>query len=198
MCLGTCPVPLETKRHGRWDIQMSRDLHLAGYYLNPSYHHRYNLGFDDELLKALRNVINRLERDPTHAALAINPVLDWLQDRDNQEDPLLHQPGDPPRPFRIIADEAGISDAERWADENIGSPQGNVQEQAALDEESQNPARDSDAEFERLMQGPGYGRSRRTQSQSGKEKTFYTAKRPSTTVRSGNSKKSMTSMDPLD
>ncbi|OAY85029.1 hypothetical protein ACMD2_21179 [Ananas comosus] len=56
----------------RWDIQMIRDLHLAGYYLNPSYHHRYNLGFDDELFKALRDVINRLERDPTHVALAIS------------------------------------------------------------------------------------------------------------------------------
>ncbi|OAY62874.1 hypothetical protein ACMD2_23972 [Ananas comosus] len=56
---------------------MSRDLHLAGYYLNPSYHYRYNLGFDDELLKALRNVINRFERDPTHTALAINEW--WLQ-----------------------------------------------------------------------------------------------------------------------
>uniref|UniRef100_A0A6V7QV83 BZIP domain-containing protein n=1 Tax=Ananas comosus var. bracteatus TaxID=296719 RepID=A0A6V7QV83_ANACO len=53
-------------------------------------------------------------------------------------------------------------------------------------------------EFERFMQGLGYGCSRHTQSQSGKEKTFYTAKRPSTTVRSGKSKKSMTSMNPLD
>ncbi|OAY62702.1 hypothetical protein ACMD2_17581 [Ananas comosus] len=51
---------------------MSQDLHLAGYYLYPSYHHHYNLGFDNELLKALRNVINRLEKDPIHVALAIS------------------------------------------------------------------------------------------------------------------------------
>ncbi|OAY85070.1 hypothetical protein ACMD2_22023 [Ananas comosus] len=57
-----------------WDVQMSRDLHLAGYCLNPSYHHHYNHRFDDELLKALRNVINRLERNPTHAAIAISEL----------------------------------------------------------------------------------------------------------------------------
>ncbi|OAY76838.1 hypothetical protein ACMD2_17805 [Ananas comosus] len=126
--------------------------------------------------------------DPLDASFindASDPILDCLQDGDNQENPLLDEPGAPPQPFRIIAEEAGISDAERWADdENVGRSQSNVQEQTALDEESQNPADDSDAEFERLMQGHGHDCSHHTQSQSRKEKTSYIAKRPSTTVRS--------------
>ncbi|OAY66445.1 hypothetical protein ACMD2_20747, partial [Ananas comosus] len=43
----------------------------------------------------------------------LDPILDCLQDRDNQENPLLDKPGDSPRPFRIIVDEAGISNVER-------------------------------------------------------------------------------------
>ncbi|OAY70616.1 hypothetical protein ACMD2_21315 [Ananas comosus] len=196
-----CPTFL-TVIDKRWDVQISRDLHLAAEWwlqyggsakhlkkivvhalsqtttstytrLEKLVYVHYNMRLRLRCMQEEYDKKKELKTyDPLDASFIndeSDPILDWLQDRDNQEDPLLDEPGDPPQPFRIIADEAGISDVERWADENIGRSQGNVQEQTALDEESQNPAHDSDAEFERLMQGPRYGHSRHTQSQSGKK-----------------------------
>ncbi|MQL95013.1 hypothetical protein Taro_027671 [Colocasia esculenta] len=33
----------------RWDRQMSRDLHMAAYYLHPAYHYAMELSYDDDL-----------------------------------------------------------------------------------------------------------------------------------------------------
>ncbi|XP_074587443.1 uncharacterized protein LOC141843279 [Curcuma longa] len=56
----------------RWDNQMGKYIHLAGYYLNPAYQYRYNLGTNEDLLAALRNVISRLQPNRQLATEAIN------------------------------------------------------------------------------------------------------------------------------
>ncbi|XP_042375861.1 uncharacterized protein LOC121969699 [Zingiber officinale] len=56
----------------RWDNQMGKHIHLAGYYLNPAYQYRYNLATNEDLLVALRNVISRLQKNRELAAEAIN------------------------------------------------------------------------------------------------------------------------------
>ncbi|XP_042458383.1 uncharacterized protein LOC122042370 [Zingiber officinale] len=56
----------------RWDDQMGKPIHLAGYYLNPAYQYRYNLGTNDDLLVALRHVISRLHTNTESIAETIN------------------------------------------------------------------------------------------------------------------------------
>ncbi|OAY72272.1 hypothetical protein ACMD2_15166 [Ananas comosus] len=237
--------------HAYYKLRMAKDnikkkKSVAVSILSKNY--RQTLGYPDESgstpsRKALRNVINRLASDPTHAVLAINkrvqltedtipiPIKWWLQyggsakhlknivmrvlsqtttsggyERNWSTFVLIHTK---------VRNQLAYAQLEklfyvhynmrlrlrciaRKADKNIEWSQGNVQEQTALDEKFQNPADDSNVEFEHLKQGPGHGRPRRTQSQSGKEKTSYIAKRSSTKFRSSKSKKSMTLMDPLD
>ncbi|MQL75939.1 hypothetical protein Taro_008327 [Colocasia esculenta] len=41
----------------RWDRQMSRDLHMAAYYLHPAYHYAMELSYDDDLTAAFMRVV---------------------------------------------------------------------------------------------------------------------------------------------
>ncbi|MQM03344.1 hypothetical protein Taro_036123 [Colocasia esculenta] len=43
---------------------MSRDLHMAAYYLHPAYHYALELSYDDDLTAAFTRVIERLSRSP--------------------------------------------------------------------------------------------------------------------------------------
>ncbi|MQL72978.1 hypothetical protein Taro_005312, partial [Colocasia esculenta] len=56
----------------RWDRQMSRDLHMATYYLHPAYHYAHELAYDDDLTVAFTRVVEKLSRSPIDAADAID------------------------------------------------------------------------------------------------------------------------------
>ncbi|MQL83851.1 hypothetical protein Taro_016351, partial [Colocasia esculenta] len=55
-----------------WDQQMSRDLHMAAYYLHPAYHYTHELAYEDDLTAAFTRVVERLSRSPVQAADAID------------------------------------------------------------------------------------------------------------------------------
>ncbi|KAG8380969.1 hypothetical protein BUALT_Bualt06G0071700 [Buddleja alternifolia] len=52
--------------------QMIRDIHLAAYYLNPAYHYELELSHKQELLQALKKVLQKIELDENIAALALS------------------------------------------------------------------------------------------------------------------------------
>ncbi|MQL95903.1 hypothetical protein Taro_028571 [Colocasia esculenta] len=56
----------------RWDRQMSRDLHMAVYYLHPAYHYAHELAYEDDLTAAFTRVVERLSRSPVQVADAID------------------------------------------------------------------------------------------------------------------------------
>ncbi|MQL89741.1 hypothetical protein Taro_022320 [Colocasia esculenta] len=62
----------------RWDRQMSRDLHMAAYYLHPAYHYTHELAYEDDLTAAFTRVVERLSRSPVQAADAIDEVNEEL------------------------------------------------------------------------------------------------------------------------
>ncbi|MQM16033.1 hypothetical protein Taro_048986 [Colocasia esculenta] len=43
---------------------MSRDLHMAAYYLHPAYHYAFELSYEDHLIAAFTRVVERLLRSP--------------------------------------------------------------------------------------------------------------------------------------
>ncbi|MQM07695.1 hypothetical protein Taro_040537 [Colocasia esculenta] len=51
---------------------MSRDLHMAVYYLHPAYHYTYELAYEDNLTAAFTRVVERLSRSLVQAADAID------------------------------------------------------------------------------------------------------------------------------
>ncbi|MQM02888.1 hypothetical protein Taro_035659 [Colocasia esculenta] len=42
---------------GRWDRQMSRDLHKAAYYLHPAHHYTHELAYEDDLMAVFTRVM---------------------------------------------------------------------------------------------------------------------------------------------
>ncbi|MQM02946.1 hypothetical protein Taro_035717 [Colocasia esculenta] len=56
----------------RWDRQMSRDLHMAVYYLHPAYHYTHELAYEDDLTAVFTRVVERLSRSLVQAADAID------------------------------------------------------------------------------------------------------------------------------
>ncbi|MQM06299.1 hypothetical protein Taro_039120 [Colocasia esculenta] len=56
----------------RWDLQMSKDLHMAAYYLHPAYHYAMELSYDDELMAAFTRIVERLSKSALDAADAID------------------------------------------------------------------------------------------------------------------------------
>ncbi|MQL85156.1 hypothetical protein Taro_017654 [Colocasia esculenta] len=56
----------------RWDRQMSRDLHMAAYYLHPAYHYAHELAYEDDLTAAFTKVVERLSKSPVLAADAVD------------------------------------------------------------------------------------------------------------------------------
>ncbi|MQL87033.1 hypothetical protein Taro_019572, partial [Colocasia esculenta] len=56
----------------RWDRQMSKNLHMAAYYLHPTYHYAMELSYDDDLTATFTRVVERLSRSAMDAADAID------------------------------------------------------------------------------------------------------------------------------
>ncbi|MQM22122.1 hypothetical protein Taro_055168 [Colocasia esculenta] len=56
----------------RWNRQMSRDLHMAAYYLHHAYHYTMELSYDDDLMTIFTRVVERLSRSALDAADAID------------------------------------------------------------------------------------------------------------------------------
>ncbi|MQM00533.1 hypothetical protein Taro_033265 [Colocasia esculenta] len=56
---------------------MSRDLHMAVYYLHLAYHYAHELAYEDDLTAAFTRVVERLSRSPVQAADAIDEATDW-------------------------------------------------------------------------------------------------------------------------
>ncbi|MQL78642.1 hypothetical protein Taro_011078, partial [Colocasia esculenta] len=63
----------------RWDRQMSRDLHMAAYYLHPAYHYAMELSYDDDLTAAFTRVVERLSRSALDAANAIDQMKSFRE-----------------------------------------------------------------------------------------------------------------------
>ncbi|WOL10682.1 hypothetical protein Cni_G19441 [Canna indica] len=63
----------------RWDNQMGCDIYIAGYYLNPAYLYKYDLGTVDSLLYPLRKVIQRMSGSHREVAQALNESK-WFRD----------------------------------------------------------------------------------------------------------------------
>ena len=59
---------------GRWERQLHRHLHAAGYFLNPVFQYSSNFSNHPEIRAGLKEVIKRLEPDVQKQALAINEV----------------------------------------------------------------------------------------------------------------------------
>ncbi|XP_056689155.1 uncharacterized protein [Spinacia oleracea] len=65
----------------RWDSNLHTDLHSAGCFLNPEYMYgATHIGTDRELLKGVRSVILRIERDPDAQIKALQQIY-WYRDK---------------------------------------------------------------------------------------------------------------------
>ncbi|WOK93517.1 hypothetical protein Cni_G02215 [Canna indica] len=62
---------------------MGRDIHQAGYYLNPAYLYKYDLRTKDSLLFALCKVIQRMSTTNLEAAQAISESRYFQDESDN-------------------------------------------------------------------------------------------------------------------
>ncbi|MQL92800.1 hypothetical protein Taro_025436 [Colocasia esculenta] len=58
----------------RWDLQMSRDLHMAAYYLHLGFQHEDELAYRDDLLGVVTSVVDRMSRNHEKAATALNEL----------------------------------------------------------------------------------------------------------------------------
>ncbi|MQL71935.1 hypothetical protein Taro_004261 [Colocasia esculenta] len=63
----------------RWDQQMSRDLHMAAYYLHHAYHYAMELLYNDDLTAAFTRVVERLSRSALDAADAIDHMKSFRE-----------------------------------------------------------------------------------------------------------------------
>ncbi|MQL92785.1 hypothetical protein Taro_025412 [Colocasia esculenta] len=51
---------------------MSKDLHMADYYLHPAYYYTMELSYDDDLTATFTQVVERLSRSALDAAYVID------------------------------------------------------------------------------------------------------------------------------
>ncbi|MQM05239.1 hypothetical protein Taro_038046 [Colocasia esculenta] len=58
----------------RWDRQISRDLHMAAYYLHPGFQHEDVLVYRDDLLGALTSVVDRMSQSHEKVAASLNEL----------------------------------------------------------------------------------------------------------------------------
>ncbi|MQL99451.1 hypothetical protein Taro_032175, partial [Colocasia esculenta] len=122
----------------RWDQQMSRDLHMAAYYLHPAYHYAHELAYDDELTAAFARMKRFREATGTFAEPSAiagrervdgeDPMVAWVArattERGEYElDEEADDPEDPPRPNTFLARAVAEATAEEEGDRgNVGQP----------------------------------------------------------------------------
>ncbi|MQL96520.1 hypothetical protein Taro_029196, partial [Colocasia esculenta] len=99
----------------RWDRQMSRDLHMAAYYLHPAYHYAHELAYEDDLTAAFTRVVERLSRSPVARATTERGEYELDEEADDPEDP--------PRPNTFLARAVAEATTEEEGDHgNVGQP----------------------------------------------------------------------------
>ncbi|MQL89618.1 hypothetical protein Taro_022190 [Colocasia esculenta] len=124
----------------RWDRQMSRDLHMATYYLHPAYHYAHELAYDDKLTAAFARMKRFQEATGTFAEPSAiagrervdgdeeDPMVAWVaratKERGEYElDEEADDPEDPPRPNTFLARAVAEATAEEEGDRgNVGQP----------------------------------------------------------------------------
>ncbi|XP_073006213.1 uncharacterized protein [Typha latifolia] len=95
-----------------------------------------------------------------------NPIMEWMQAVENQ-DPLLDEEGDLPRPYRFIAEEAGVTDVEGWAAEHVGGTRSARKIKSGRRDTHMEQQENSDQEFDRLMLGRAHQSQTRSQTSGG-------------------------------
>lgn len=111
-------------------------------------------------LKCIQQEVELKYADPIHTNFVDDeddPMIGWLVGQ--QEEPVLDEPGSPPRPASFVATEAEV-DAGRWADRNIPrmvpsdqpQPQGSLGSQSSYDSLSETSSQRYDRELRRRGQ----------------------------------------------
>ncbi|MQM02947.1 hypothetical protein Taro_035718 [Colocasia esculenta] len=101
----------------RWDRQMSRDLHMAAYYLHPAYHYALELSYEDDLTAAFTRIKSFREgvrsfAEPSAIAdrdrIDGDPMVAWVarattERREYELDEEADDHKDPPHPNTFLA-----------------------------------------------------------------------------------------------
>ncbi|MQL98249.1 hypothetical protein Taro_030960 [Colocasia esculenta] len=109
----------------RWDRQMSRDLHMAAYYLHPAYHYAHELAYEDELMAAFARMKSFREAVGTFVEPSVIAGWERVDDErwEYELDEEADDPEDPPRPNTFLARAVAEAIAEEEGDRgNVGQP----------------------------------------------------------------------------
>ncbi|MQM06811.1 hypothetical protein Taro_039638 [Colocasia esculenta] len=121
----------------RWDRQMSRDLHMATYYLHPAYHYALELSYEDDLTAAFTRMKRFREGVGSFAEPSAiagrdridgddeDPMVAWVArattERGEYElDEEADDPEDPPCPNTFLARAIEAAEEEEGGDGDVG------------------------------------------------------------------------------
>ncbi|MQM11717.1 hypothetical protein Taro_044625 [Colocasia esculenta] len=112
---------------------MSRDLHMAAYYLHPAFHYAMELSYDDDLTAAFTRIVEMLSRNVIAAdeelsglgVLRSHPPLlvgTALTAGEYELDKEVDDPEDSPHPNTFLAKAVEVAEEEEGEHGDVGQP----------------------------------------------------------------------------